>query len=121
MPGAHSIFDPATFLPELDARLKSAPDARTVRAETVATLQAARSAAMDDIIAGFSSHPRAARETVRAIASLTDAIVTTVHHVATTHLHPTARRPRRNSWLSWPLAAMAAPKWHLNPMSICCF
>ena len=88
MPGAHSIFDPATFLPELDARLKSAPDARTVRAETVATLQAARSAAMDDIIAGFSSHPRAARETVRAIASLTDAIVTTVHHVATRHLHP---------------------------------
>ncbi|SDE89521.1 [protein-PII] uridylyltransferase [Paracoccus isoporae] len=88
LPGAHSVFDAETFLPALDSRLSDAPDARAIRAETVAALRAARDAAMDDIIAGFESHPRAARETVRAIASLTDAIVTTVHHVAVTHLHP---------------------------------
>ncbi|WP_417629436.1 [protein-PII] uridylyltransferase [Paracoccus aurantiacus] len=88
LPGAHSIFAPESFLRELDERLKDAPDARAVRAETVAALQTARNSAMDDIVAGFESHPRAARETVRAIASLTDAIVTTVHHVAVNHLHP---------------------------------
>src|SRR5690606_25882544 len=33
-------------------------------------------------------HPRAARETVRAIAMLTDALVIAIHHVATTRLHP---------------------------------
>ncbi|MFV0292554.1 MAG: [protein-PII] uridylyltransferase [Paracoccus sp. (in: a-proteobacteria)] len=88
LPGAHSVFDPATFLPALDARVRGAPDARSKRAETVSILQAARNAAMSDIIAGFDTHPRAARETVRAIASLTDAIVTTIHYVATTHLHP---------------------------------
>src|SRR5690606_3345172 len=32
--------------------------------------------------------PRAARETVRAIASLTDATVSAIHYVATTILHP---------------------------------
>ncbi|MDO5606147.1 MAG: [protein-PII] uridylyltransferase [Paracoccus sp. (in: a-proteobacteria)] len=88
LPGAHSVFDPATFLPDLDARLKTAADAREIRARTVAALLDARAGAMTDIIAGFDTHPRAARETVRAIASLTDAIVITVHHVATTHLHP---------------------------------
>ncbi|MFV0409297.1 MAG: [protein-PII] uridylyltransferase [Paracoccus sp. (in: a-proteobacteria)] len=88
LPGAHSVFDPGTFLPEIDTRLKDISDPREKRAETVAMLQAARNAAMADIIAGFESHPRAARETVRAIASLTDAIVTTIHYVATTHLHP---------------------------------
>ncbi|WP_434802256.1 [protein-PII] uridylyltransferase [Paracoccus sediminicola] len=88
LPGAHSIFVPETFLPALDARLDALDDAKSKRAETVAALQAARNAAMDDIVAGFSSHPRAARETVRAVASLTDAVVTTVHHVAIHHLHP---------------------------------
>ncbi|WBU54767.1 [protein-PII] uridylyltransferase [Paracoccus sp. SCSIO 75233] len=88
MPGAHSLFDPETFLPELAAEIDAAPDARSKRAATVAALQTARNAALQDIIAGFETHPRAARETVRAIASLTDAVVTTVHHVATTYLHP---------------------------------
>ena len=88
LPGAHSIFAPESFLPTLAAKLAEAPDARAKRAVTVAELQAARHAATEDIIAGFESHPRAARETVRAFASLTDAIVTTVHWVATTQLHP---------------------------------
>ncbi|WBU58968.1 [protein-PII] uridylyltransferase [Paracoccus albus] len=88
LPGAHSIFDADSFLPVLEGKLAEAEDARAKRAVTVAELQTARNAAMDDIIKGFDSHPRAARETVRAIASLTDAIVTTVHWVAVTHLHP---------------------------------
>ncbi|MDO5643333.1 MAG: [protein-PII] uridylyltransferase, partial [Paracoccus sp. (in: a-proteobacteria)] len=88
LPGAHSIFDPDSYLPALAEKLAEAPDARAKRKATVAALQAARQSAMGDIIAGFDSHPRAARETVRAIASLTDAIVTTIHWVATTHLHP---------------------------------
>ncbi|WP_313136026.1 [protein-PII] uridylyltransferase [Paracoccus jeotgali] len=88
LPGAHSIFDPDRFLPAIDQRLAGLPDARAIRAETVATLQAARDAALSDIVAGFATHPRAARETVRAIASLTDAVVTAIHHVATTQLHP---------------------------------
>ena len=88
LPGAHALFTPEVFLPELSRRLAEAPDARTVRSLTVQILAQARADAMADIVAGFRSHPRAARETVRAIASLTDATVVAVHHVATTILHP---------------------------------
>lgn len=88
LPGAHDIFSPAAFLPMVDARLAPLPDARARRAETVAILARARIEAMADIEAGFASHPRAARETLRAIAALTDGIVTTLYHVAATWLHP---------------------------------
>ena len=88
LPGAHVLFSPRLMLPELDARLAGLPDARTIRAETVAFLTRVRADAMADIVAGFDTHPRAARETVRAIASLTDGIITAIHHVATRHLHP---------------------------------
>ncbi|WP_425274180.1 [protein-PII] uridylyltransferase [Paracoccus shanxieyensis] len=82
------MFSPAEFLPWLDSQLAGCADPREVRARSVAILSQARSDAMADIVAGFRSHPRAARETVRAVASLTDAVVTAVHHVATTILHP---------------------------------
>ncbi|MDO5646346.1 [protein-PII] uridylyltransferase [Paracoccus sp. (in: a-proteobacteria)] len=88
MPGAQAIFDPLSFLPMLDAALEPLTDPRDIRAQTVALLTDARAAAMEDIQAGLASHPRAARETVRAMASLTDGIVIAVHHVATTLLHP---------------------------------
>ncbi len=88
LPGAQSIFDPDAFLPQLDAALADLREPRDIRAQTVAILSAARSAAMADIVTGFAGHPRAARETVRAIATLTDGIVTAIHHVATTRLHP---------------------------------
>ena len=88
LPGAHDIFTPERFLPLLDARLAPLPDARTRRAETVAVLREARAEAMADIEAGFASHPRAARETLRAIAALTDGTVIALHHVAATWLHP---------------------------------
>ncbi|SCX94058.1 [protein-PII] uridylyltransferase [Paracoccus tibetensis] len=88
LPGAADIFEPATFLPLLDQHLAGETDARRIRQLTVELLAEQRARAMSDIEAGFSSHPRAARETVRAIASLTDGLVTAVHHVATTRLHP---------------------------------
>ena len=88
LPGAHGVFAPGTFLPELTRALEGIADPRAIRTRTVEILARARTAAMADIAAGFMSHPRAARETVRAIASLTDATVTAIHHVATTILHP---------------------------------
>ncbi|MFV0385921.1 [protein-PII] uridylyltransferase [Paracoccus sp. (in: a-proteobacteria)] len=87
MPGAHGIYDPGSFLPQLDRALSGIDKPREIRSKTVALLSEARAAAMADIGAGFDSHPRAARETVRAIAALTDAIVTAVFHVSTRHLH----------------------------------
>ncbi|WP_436277774.1 [protein-PII] uridylyltransferase [Paracoccus methylarcula] len=88
LPGAHAIFEPGNFLPRLDAELSGLDQPRNIRSATVAALAEARAAAMADIEAGFLGHPRAARESVRAIAMLTDGIVTAIHHVATTHLHP---------------------------------
>ncbi|WP_425438976.1 [protein-PII] uridylyltransferase [Paracoccus homiensis] len=88
MPGANAIFDPDQFLPLLDAALQGQDQPRDIRSRTVALLTETRNTAMADINAGFAGHPRAARETVRAIAALTDGIVTAIHHVATTHLHP---------------------------------
>ena len=72
----------------LDQAFTGLSEPRQIRAATVAMLTAARQAAMADIVAGFSGHPRAARETVRAIATLTDGIVGAVYYVATKHLHP---------------------------------
>ena len=86
--GAPPVFDPAAFLPQLADRLAGIADAREIRAATVALLSAARAEAMAGIEAAFQTHPRAARETVRAIAALTDAVVTAIHHVATEYLHP---------------------------------
>ncbi|MDM7255327.1 MAG: [protein-PII] uridylyltransferase, partial [Paracoccus sp. (in: a-proteobacteria)] len=82
------MFDPASFLPLLDRALDGLSEPKELRAATVALLAQARASAMSDIEAGLASHPRAARETVRAIASLTDGLVIAIHHVATTHLHP---------------------------------
>ncbi|MGA0616841.1 [protein-PII] uridylyltransferase [Paracoccus sp. KR1-242] len=88
LPGAHSLFSPETFLPHLVAALEGAEGAREIRSRTVAILTRARAEALADIVTGFQSHPRAARETVRAIASLTDATVRAIHLVAVTVLHP---------------------------------
>ena len=71
-----------------EAALAGATEARDIRARTVALLANARAEAMADIVAGLATHPRKGRETVRAIAELTDATVRAVHHVATTRLHP---------------------------------
>ncbi|MBU3030424.1 [protein-PII] uridylyltransferase [Paracoccus sp. XHP0099] len=88
LPGAHQLFDIGSFLTALDAQLEPLSEPREIRSAAVAMLAEARSDAMADIVAGFNSHPRAARETVRAIATLTDGVVIAIHHVATTRLHP---------------------------------
>ncbi len=82
------MFTPESFLPLLTKALSEIREPREIRARTVEILAEARASAISDIAAGFMSHPRAARETVRAIATLTDATVTAIHHVATTILHP---------------------------------
>ncbi|MFB9223727.1 [protein-PII] uridylyltransferase [Paracoccus cavernae] len=82
------MFSPDVFIPHLETALAGLGEAKAIRATTVAILSEARNEAMAAIVTGFMSHPRAARETVRAIASLTDATVTAIHHVATTFLHP---------------------------------
>lgn len=87
-PGAHRIFNPDRLHPALDAALAGADSPRAVRAATVAYLAEARAEAMAQIEERFATHPRAARETVRAIAALTDGIVGAIHHVAATRLHP---------------------------------
>ena len=87
MPGAHQLFTPEDFLPRLDAQLDGLTEPRAIRAATVEILSTARTEAMAAITAAFDTHPRAARETVRAIASMTDGIVIAIHHVATTRLH----------------------------------
>lgn len=88
LPGAHAIFDAEKFLPYLDAALAELDQPRDIRVATVSVLAEARATAMADIEAGFQGHPRAARESVRAIAMMTDGIVSAIHHVATTRLHP---------------------------------
>ena len=87
LPGAHPLFDLPTAQAALDAALARATDARDIRARTVELLAVARAEAMADIVAGLATHPRKGRETVRAIADLTDATVRAIHYVATAHLH----------------------------------
>lgn len=89
-PPASRPFDADAVAAALDSGLAGLEDHRDMRARAVAVLAEARSAAMADIETSFASHPRAARETVRAIAGLTDGIVTALYHVATTWLHPVA-------------------------------
>ena len=88
MTGAQFSRDGDELLRALDARLQDIDEPRRIRSETVALLMQARADGMQAIEASFATHPRAARETVRAIANLTDQIVTAVHHVAVTRLHP---------------------------------
>ena len=90
LPGAHPFFDPDIFLASLDACLEGLSERREITAAATAMIAEARGEAMADVIAGLMAHPRAARETVRAIAELTDRTVAAVHHVATTRLHPLA-------------------------------
>ncbi|RJL05178.1 [protein-PII] uridylyltransferase [Paracoccus aestuarii] len=79
--------DAAELIALLDHGLGDLTDPREIRARTVAVLSLRRAEGMAAIEAAFATHPRAARETVRAIAALTDLLVIGVHHVATTRLH----------------------------------
>ncbi|RJE80327.1 [protein-PII] uridylyltransferase [Paracoccus sp. JM45] len=87
-PGAQFHRDGEELLRALDAHLAETTEPKQIRSQTVAMLAQARVDQMEKITAAFATHPRAARETVRAIAYLTDEIVTAIHHVAVTKLHP---------------------------------
>jgi [protein-PII] uridylyltransferase len=86
--GTQFLRDGEELLRALDAELVDITEPKQIRRRTVSMLAQARAEAMDKIVAAFATHPRAARETVRAIANLTDEIVTAIHHVAITKLHP---------------------------------
>ncbi len=86
--GALPVPEIGPLLGRLDQALADLTEPRQIRAATVAMLMQTRTESMAAIEASFATHPRAARETVRAIASLTDVVVTAVHHVASTRLHP---------------------------------
>lgn len=88
LPGAHPLFDTPRFADALSRRVDPSADPRSLRAAVVEAVGAARAEAVADMLSGFDTHPRAARETVRALASVTDAVVRIVHHVATQWLHP---------------------------------
>ncbi|WP_265499939.1 [protein-PII] uridylyltransferase [Paracoccus beibuensis] len=87
------------LLARLDESLVGLTEPRQIRAAAVALLLQTRTDAMAAIEAGFATHPRAARETVRAIASLTDVLVLAIHRVATTRLHP-QQSPSENERLA---------------------
>ncbi len=70
--------------------LPDLPSEREKRALVVRELQAARNDRLSRIAADFAARPRRARETVRAYADLTDAIIKIVFEVASNHLHPLA-------------------------------
>lgn len=85
---AREIFDPERVDADLQDAIRSAPDARAIRAETVRVLGEALTRGRAAIAEGFAARPHAARPTTRAYTWLTDQIVRTVLRVARLHLHP---------------------------------
>ncbi|WP_415184088.1 [protein-PII] uridylyltransferase [Phaeovulum sp.] len=85
--GAGPVFDLTAFGAEVEAALSGISDHRDIRATAVRLLAEARQTATNTIEAHFATHPRAAREVVRAYSALADATVTTVMDVATRFLH----------------------------------
>ncbi|WP_376877795.1 [protein-PII] uridylyltransferase [Albirhodobacter sp. R86504] len=86
-PDAHAIFGP-NFAQIIRAAIPDGADAREIRALSVKMLGEARAEAMIGIEAHFASHPRAARETVRAYSQLTDGTVLAILDIATQVIHP---------------------------------
>lgn len=88
--GAPLLLSPETLLPALDTALRDT-DPRELRAETVRFLAARREEALPWIEADFAGHPRAARATVLAYATMTDSIVRAALYIASARMHPLAR------------------------------
>lgn len=85
---ARDIFDPDAIRNEIaqTAAAKTAP--AEIRAETVRVLREAQTRGRKAIADGFAQSPFAARPLTRAYTYLTDGMVRTALHVATTLLHP---------------------------------
>ncbi|SPH16901.1 Bifunctional uridylyltransferase/uridylyl-removing enzyme [Defluviimonas aquaemixtae] len=84
----HPIFDTARFTKVLAREVRARDDTRARRATVVAALTKAREEVTEAISDDFATHPRAALVSVRAQASLTDAIVRCVYAIAAGTLHP---------------------------------
>lgn len=85
---AEDIFDFTAVIAELDRAATETPDAKALRAATVACLSAQRKAGMAAIARGIGEHPFEAGPAVHAYAYLTDCLVRACFHVAIRHLHP---------------------------------
>jgi [protein-PII] uridylyltransferase len=86
--GPVALPDIAALRLVIAAGLAQSTDAKSRRASVVRDLAAIRKAGADAIEAGLARHPRAARDTVRAYADLTDRIITLAFETATLALHP---------------------------------
>jgi [protein-PII] uridylyltransferase len=86
--GPDLLPDLAALRLVIAAGLVHATDARSRRASVVRDLAAIRNAGAHTIEVGLARQPRAARDTVRAYADLTDRIITLAFETATLALHP---------------------------------
>ena len=86
----HLLFDREGFARHLSGTLEGCDAPREQRAAIVRALAEARTEVLALIAEDFATHPRAARQTVRAYAALTDAIVWQAFTVTTTVLLPRA-------------------------------
>ena len=84
---ASEVFDHAAVLARITEDLSKTASEKDIRAATVAVLTAARKDGMAAIATAFRDAPFKARPTTRAYCWLTDQLVKTVLHVATTYLH----------------------------------
>ena len=84
---ASEVFDHAAVLARITEDLSETASEKDIRAATVAVLTAARKDGMAAIATAFREAPFKARPTTRAYCWLTDQLVKTVLHVATTYLH----------------------------------
>lgn len=82
------IFDVDTVRREIAAATAGMTDHAALRAETVRVLRDAQTAGRDAIADAFAKAPFAARPLTRSYTHLTDGLVTTALHVASTLLHP---------------------------------
>ncbi|WP_443089965.1 [protein-PII] uridylyltransferase [Yoonia sp.] len=87
---AETVFDRAAVLAEIGAASQAGMAERDIRATVVTVLRKARAEGMAAIATAFREAPFNARPTTRAYSWLTDQVVKTVLHVATTHLHHAA-------------------------------
>ena len=84
----NAIFDARTVHRDIAAAAKAGTDNTAIRAETVRILRAAQTRGRAAIAAAFAEKPFDARPLTRSYTYLTDGLVTTALHVATTYLHP---------------------------------
>ena len=85
---SHALFDRPGFAAHLAGLVRQSREPKEQRAAVVRALTAARNEALGAIAADFTTHPRAARRTVRAYAAVADAVVWHAFTVTTSRLLP---------------------------------